>query len=999
MLACIAEPAQALDPNHRLTQYVHRIWQNQPGLPQASIYSLTQTQDGYIWVGTQSGVVRFDGVRFSPVPALEEASPGDDTWYRRIVEDGKHRVWLLGDERQIVRINNETAAKKLTVFSEAKYGCLFAAQGGSVWACTQGGLVKFDGDTVQSYPVPANLRPANSQMNLATGCQTSTGSVWMASGSSLYSWNGERYAKVALRSIPADALIRSVLCKENGLWIGSTRGLVRLYDGQETRFTVKDGLSDDLIITLTQGQGENFWVGTRNGFSRPVLTLKTAKEPIKSFENFGYNEGLSQNSVFSLLEDREGSLWVGTGNGLNQFFNGVATRYTKTEGLPIGNLGPVLADQRGNVWTGSPAGGLTQFDGHRFDPIPGTASLHYFALAAGKDGSLWAGTDAGVVRYVNGKQQATFTVSEGLPSNQVRTLLIDHDGNLWAGTDLGPAVLRGQRFEQAPALAGELRLPIFAMGETSAAGGTGDPEILFAAERNRVYTFSPKRGLNRLPDEDSFGPPLSEVNCFFTDPEGITWIGTNGAGLGMLRRGKLRKFYLRDGLVDAEIHGFVTDSHDRLWMAGSKGFVWVRRSDFFDLAAGKTDKVNSVPYRPVDGSRTMQGSTGVSPVATRAADGKLWFSSTVALLAFEPDAPERASELQPIIEEVSVNGAHYPADRVRSLGPGRENIAIDYTVLTFLAPGRLTFKYLLEGFDKDWTDAGTRRQAFYTNLPPGKFRFRVSACDPNGHCGEAGSGLALEVLPQVYQRAWFIPAIAGTLGLITLLVYRFRVQQLRSNFSLILAERNRIARELHDTLIQGFSGITMQLQALTSKVRSPEEKETLEEIIQDAGICLQETRRSVAGLRGATGASGNLATALTEAARHATEDRDVRLRLKLEDRQEALPAEIKYNLVCIAQEALANAAKHSSAGTIEMALSGNARELLLTIQDDGVGLQSSTAGPGHYGMVGMRERARHIGADFNVISPPGKGTTISVRLPFGKRAPTSAPQRSLERTS
>ena len=993
-----AGSAFALNPNHRLTQYVHRIWQNQPGLPQASIYALTQTRDGYLWLGTQSGVVRFDGARFGAVPALEEASPGDDTWYRRIVEDAEGRVWLLGDAGQIVRVDKNND-KKLTVFSDTEYSCLFAGESKTIWGCTASGLVKFTGNESQSQSVSIPIA-GGSPAVLTTGCQTKQGTLWAAGGSTVVSWDGKSFAKTALRTIPQNALIRSILCgNDESLWIGSTRGLVQLKNGHETLFTTKDGLADDLVITLAQAPEGRFWVGTRSGVSRLVSDLEGSTGA--KFESFGYQQGLSQNSALSILEDREGSLWVGTGNGLNQFLDGAATRFTRTEGLPSNNEGPILQDQNGRLWAGAAAGGLSVFDGRRFHLVPETPAWHFRSLVDngvdGLDNSLWSGTEEGVIRISQNRIQQIYKTEQGLPSNRVRSLFRDGEGRLWAGTDLGPAVLNGATFVQDPQIAATLRLPISAIGQTA------QGEILFAVERGSVYTFRPgapsTERLRKFDPAKGVGTLISEVNTIYTDFEGVTWIGTNGAGLGMLRDGKLHIFTLQDGLVDPEVHGFVADSQNRLWMAGSKGFSWVKRSDFFNFAANKIERLSAVPYRPLDGSRAIQGSTGVSPVAAQTKDGRLWFSATGALLAFETSSREAATPPPVIIEEVSVNGAPSAPSRIRNLGPGRENVAIDYTALTFIAPGRLTFKYLLEGFDKDWTDAGSRRQAFYTNLPPGNFRFRVSAClNGNSGCSES-SPLAFAVLPQFYQRVWFLPALAGTLGLFTWLIHRIQVRQIHSNFSLVLAERSRIARELHDTLIQGFSGITMQLQALTGRVKTVEEKGVLEEIIRDAGVCLQETRRSVAGLRGATGASGNLSAALTEAAKHATEDGEIRLRLRLEEQDVALPAEIKYNLVCIAQEALANAAKHSRAETIEVSLGGNQRELSLIIRDNGVGLRGAAAGPGHYGMVGMRERALHIGADLQVASQPGQGTSITVRLPLGRGVHSAAPQRSLESTT
>jgi signal transduction histidine kinase len=352
-----------------------------------------------------------------------------------------------------------------------------------------------------------------------------------------------------------------------------------------------------------------------------------------------------------------------------------------------------------------------------------------------------------------------------------------------------------------------------------------------------------------------------------------------------------------------------------------------------------------------------------------------------------------------VIEEVSVNGETVAVSRIHNLAPGQKNLEFDYTAPTFVAPDRTTFRYILEGYDRNWTEAGTRREASYTNLPPGKFRFRVTACSPFVPCNDAGAAIQFELLPNFYQRVWFLPLCAVLLGMLGWLAYQFRIRQLREQFGLVLAERSRIARELHDTLIQGFSGITMQMQAMVARVRSPEEKLTLNEIIRDAGECLRETRRSVAGLRASAGANPGLAVAIADAARQITQERNIRLKLNLDERQPELPAEVKYNLLCIAQEAVSNSVQHSGAHTIEIGLSCSGRDLRLSVRDDGRGMPpdgSPGSHGGHYGLIGMKERASQIGAEFELVSAPGRGTKISVQVPVTQETLIASSQERQE---
>ena len=969
--------ASALDPNRKLTQYVHRTWQAPEGLTQTSIYAVTQTHDGYVWLGTQSGVVRFDGVDFQPIRSLLANSLGD-VWVRSMVEDGAGRLWIATNDYQLIRITGST----VKVFTEEdglpskSVSCLVRGSGDDIWACIPTGLVHFQGDKFEVHEAPEQIsrRPV-------AGCRASDGKIWIAGADLLMSWDGTQFSRVTLKSVSGNLELRALVCSADGVWIGTGKGLVRYRAGQERLFTLKDGLADDAIIALAPGRDDTIWVGTRNGFSRVRQD---------TVESYGYRDGLSQNTVFGIYEDHEGSLWVATKNGLNQFLEGVATRYSKREGLPSNNPGPVFQDRRGVLWAGSLDGGLSRFSGTEFTPFPGFVKQPITVLAEDSEGDLWVGTNSGAFRMQNGLVKAKYTTAEGLPGNRIRSLFRDLTGDLWAGTDNGVAVFQDGRFVQIPVLKRELSVPISAIGQTRRGA------MLFAAARGSLYSYS--GGNLQNVDAHNALSPLQDVIAIDKDPDGNVWVGMNGGALALLRDGKVSRIRVRDGLFDGEIYGFALDAQDRLWMACGKGFYWVDRKELLKFADGKISRVSSTPYSPLDGLRTIQGTPGVQPVGVRTSDGRLWFSATGWLLSFAPSLGIRPGSIPPVvIQSILIDGKAVDPEDVKTIGPGRTNVEFEYSALTYLSPQRVTFRYMLEGYDRDWTNAGSRRAAFYTNLPPGKFRFRVVACGAFVNCNETGSAFYFEVAPLFYQRVWFIPACLTAIALLVWLVYRLRVQQLRERFSLVLAERSRIARELHDTLIQGFSGITMQLHAFTSRLNGSGDRQAMGEIIRDAGICLQETRRSVAGLRAGTGSSSGLAAAISDSARQLTQEGDIRLKLNLDDRQQELPAEVKYNLLCIAQEAITNSIKHSGARTIEVTLTTSANDLRLSVRDDGQGMSrdGSNGRAGHYGMIGMKERASQIGAELDLASAPGRGTKVSVRVPV-KQSTLPSPQGRLE---
>jgi signal transduction histidine kinase len=381
----------------------------------------------------------------------------------------------------------------------------------------------------------------------------------------------------------------------------------------------------------------------------------------------------------------------------------------------------------------------------------------------------------------------------------------------------------------------------------------------------------------------------------------------------------------------------------------------------------------------------------VQPGVFKMRDGRLWFSTIRGLIVLDPARLQRNVPQPPVvIEDPIVNGRSEPAGLIGDLAPGQKNLEFNYTGLSFVAPTRLTFRYMLEGYDKDWINAGTRREAFYTNLPPGTFHFRVTACVTEGLCNDTGSLVTFTLAPHYYQRIWFWPLVAAVLALAGWLAYQVRIRHLQQRYDLIVNERSRIARELHDTLIQGFSGITMAMQALLARLRPSAERERLEDIIHDAANCLKETRRSVAGLRGvARQEASGLALAVAGAARQITETKNVKLRLKLDKGPRGLPAEVEYNLLRIATEAVQNSVKHSGARTIEVSLQTTSEEVSLSVSDDGAGFEPDEHGhlkPGHYGLIGMKERAAQIGAEFVFNSAPGRGTVVTVRMPVNRAA-------------
>ena len=795
LAAMALRPAMGLDPSRTLTQYAHRIWQTQQGLPQGTIYSLLQTHDGYLWLGTQTGLIRFDGVRFETFENIRRTAPSN-VWIRSAIEDSHHALWLAAGDAGLFRMEGDSVAPYL---SSDNVQCVAEAKNGDLWACTANGIARIRGGNVSRFLEHENIRAA---------CEASDGTVWAAGGgATLNSWNGTKFATQRIQKLPADAEIRALLCSGDKVWAGTTAGLVEVGKSGERLLTSRDGLADSRVLCLSESKDGSLWIGTRNGFSR----LRNGE-----IESYRPQEGLSQSTVFSIFEDAEGSLWVGTKNGLNQFLSGRALPYTTNEGLPSNDTGPILQDPHGDIWIGTLGAGLARFDGKRFAVMTskqGLASNTIYTLAADPEGALWVGTTSGINRLRNGKVEASYSTGQGLPSAGIRALFITHGGTLWAGTEKGPAVFSHGAFTVPKNIPGELRGPIVAINEVQD-GEDQDGRVYLATDHDGLYVYQNGAAQEVLQD----GASIHEVDALYSDPDGRLWIGTEGGGLRLLDHGKMKTFLIRDGMFDNEIYGITRDDQDRLWMACSKGLFSVNRQDLLQFAAGKLKKITSSQYSPTDAQRTIECRSGVQPGSVRTHDGKVWFSTIRGLYVFDPN--HLALNIPPppvVIEETTVNGERVEPQAIAAIAPGLKNLEFTYSGLTFLQPNRITFRYMLEGFDKKWIQAGTRREAFYTNLPPGPYRFRVTACNADGVCNEAGSSVAFSLAPHFYQRGWFLPLCAVALGLAGWMIYQLRIHRLREHFHLILTERSRIARELHDTLIQGLSGITMEMQALAGE--------------------------------------------------------------------------------------------------------------------------------------------------------------------------------------
>jgi signal transduction histidine kinase/ligand-binding sensor domain-containing protein len=947
LLACSA-PAFGLDPAKTLSQYTHRVWGQEEGLFQPTVYSILQTRDGFLWLGTQDSLIRFDGVHFREFEA-NGAAVLHGALIRSLLEDSNGNLWAGTIGSGIFRISPTADVVQYTTrdgLPSDNVFCLDKGRDGSLWACTEGGLVRFRDAAHPAFSIIGNL-PSNGARET---CEAADGTRWVA---------GLQFGLVPLARPPIPELrgitsVTALQCAAGGaVWAGTGTGLIRFTRQGIKTFTTRDGLPDNAIDSLAESSDGSIWIGADGGISR------WRNDEMNVYRT---RDGLSHSVVLSLYFDREGTLWAGTKDGLDQFTNPKLTPYTTAEGLSSNEAGPVVEGAPGRLWIGTLDAGLNLFDGRRFQRITvadGLASNRILSLAAESSGDLWAGTSAGLNRLQNGRVTGTYAQGE-----EIRALFLDSAGILWVGTGHGLLRLQGNVLQRA----------------------SKDDKAVFALSRgdsSRIFVSTEDNPLD-------YGP-IRPVDCYlFNRASNSVWMGMLGSGLLRLHDGKVAKIHVKDGLWDNRIYAILPDRHGNFWFASSKGIFRIAAQQLEDFADGKIHTVTSIPF--TTGQLRFECRAGVQPAACRTRDGRLWFATTSGVVVVDPEHLADNPLPPPVaVTSIFVDGARRKPNPGLQLKAFEKNVEIRYAGLSFVSPEKISFRYILEGYDKNWTEAGTRREAFFTNLPPRTFHFRVVARNADGVWSRQPAVMEFSVQPRFYQRPWFFPSLAALAALFIFLGYRRRVRSIQHSFDIVLAERSRIARELHDTLLQGLSGVTMQLQALRMRMPPSREKHVLGEIIHDAGECSIEARQSLWGLRSPEAEAASLADKLTTVCHEVLLHTPLHLDLDIESvNLEGCP-EMEYQLLRIAREALLNTVKHARASTVRVGLKRHHGILEMRVTDDGEGFDCMTdyGAAGHFGLRGMRERAAEIGAEL-VCESTRSGTAVFVRVAVGETAAAAA---------
>jgi signal transduction histidine kinase/ligand-binding sensor domain-containing protein len=957
-------------------QYHVDSWTTEQGLPQNVVGSIQQTRDGYIWMATLDGLVRFDGVRFTVFD--RNSSPG-------------------------IRSN--------------RFLILYEAAGGALWAGTEdSGVTRYHQGAFTTYTTRDGL--PNDQVTGVTG--DAAGRVWVLSGNQIMEFDGARFHPAVLPG-PAVAFYRSHWNPQE-FW-GSDRETVRRFtkgqfdvrplppglrgvisthfegdpagplwmataDGRVARITDRDarvvGISDarsqdaELPATYRDRRGHEWPLRLSRSLIR-FWTLPDAPAtpvPVSSvFEDregniwLGANgqglyrirqrrvtvyseaQGMSGHNIYPVYADRSGSVWMGAWpQGLSRITNGRVENYTIRDGVSSGFVTSLAEDRQGRLWIAGHHdlnGGLRVFENGRFKEIgrtlvPAGAVVH--AMLHARDGALWLGTNVGLTRYQNGAV-TTFTTRDGLAADDVKAIIEEENGRVWVGSVGGISLWQAGVFK----------------------------------------SWTERDGL-----------PGGAVRSLYRDRGGVLWIGTYDGGLGRFKDGRFSRFTTREGLYDNGVFQILEDARGYLWMGSNRGIYRVSKRELDAVADGAARRVTSLSLGRSDGLLSAECNGGTWPSGATGANGTLWFPTQDGVAVVDPDSITASAQPVPaVIESVLIDRTPVPRDAPIRLVPGQQALEIQYTGLSLVNSERIRFRYRLNGLDDDWVDAGTRRTAYYAHVPPGSYAFSVAAAGSDGAWTNAAASISVTVVPPFWRTWWFLTLTVVTGAGAGGAAYRYRVAGLeraraaQETFARQLIdsqerERRRIAAELHDSLGQHL--IVIKNRALLGSIQSVDgQKQQFDDISASATLSLNEVKQIAYDLRPYHLDRLGLGTSIEAMTERIATSSAIAFTVNVPRLDGTVPKDQEINVYRIVQESLNNIVKHSAATHAAIDIVHDGKELMITIADNGKGFDARTARPATigsgFGLAGMAERVGMLGGRHAIVSAPGEGTTVKVWLP------------------
>ena len=996
--------------------YLCEVWTAEDGLPDDSVTAIAQTPDGYLWIGTFNGLARFDGVRFvtfdpANTPALLHAR------VRRLYVDTRGTLWINTYDGSLTsyRDGKFVLERRNTRLSEGELTPVSSSSNQITFLMSRGELLR------EPLTSPAEnwrkLSPPHRGLG-ALACQDGKGVIWYRDGDRTF-W---RLADGKFAPLPdSQSIVRTnVNCmttdSSGRLWVGTDKGIA-VWDGNEFQnATPTNSTLQPRVTSLSVTADGHVWA-VANGCVCEAAGQQWILAPDSSRQIFTGEFG-----PVGMQEDPHGGMWFyNDGRGLiHVSATGNIRQLTDNDGFPGTHVYSAFEDREGNLWAGLDAGGLVRLreaQFHAVDPVEKKAAN---SVCGDAHGAVWIGLLSGGLARMAGDSLTRITAPDGNAMGPVFCVCPDANGRLWiSGQDEDLYVRLGNRFDRVTPLINRVKAILAArngriwIGTTSGLyftdGGPEDIRLFKGMARHSVralaedlagtlWAGSGNGDLYHIVNDtvSSFRPADSQESdaiwSVLTEDDGTVWIGTFRGGLLRFRGGHFTRYDKAEGLPDNVICQILDDGRGNLWLGSHQGVFRVAKSDLDAVAAGKSKFVTCVAYGRSDGLPSLECSGGFQPSAWHGQDGRLWFATTKGAAWIQPQDVQLDSTPPPVvIEEVLVDGQiqtnlqKEPNQSVLVVPPGKHEIEIHYTGLSLASPERVRFRYQLEGNDAAWTQAGTQRFAQYSYLPPGKYRFRVLACNSDGVWNNTGSVLVLNILPHFYQTWWaqtlamlaVLGTVAGTVRRVATRRLRLKMEQLE-RLKAVDRERARIAKDIHDDLGASLTLIAV-LGDLAKKEKTAERIEKMSGTARDAVKSLDEI---VWAVNPRNDTLSHLVDYTGQFATDYLRDAGIRCLLDVPENLPAreVPANVRHNVFLAIKESLQNIVKHARATEVWLRVNSDPRGLRISIEDNGCGFNGSSGDPWADGLRNMRQRLAEIGGECQVDSRPGAGTTITVNL-------------------
>ena len=969
-LACVAVALQAKEPNKAMTQFVREQWGSDRGFPSGPVYAITQTNDGYLWIGTAKGLVRFDGLNFHLFqPSNNAGVPSGPVL--GLLADAEGNLWIREQGAVLLRYHDGKFEDLSTGFVRPEVAVTAMARGEdgqALFAGVLNGIFQYAAGRFRKLA----SAPEKPNFLVISMVELTNGRILLGTrDTGLFQFDGQQFlaGPTTLRDRKINCLLSS---DPQELWIGTDNGLLRWNGKEFVNTSIPLALIHSQILALKKDRQSNIWIGTPEGLFRidsGGVSSRDEKQP-------GPTGG-----VTAIFEDREGNVWTGSTQGLERFRDSVFTTYSVPEGLPSESNGPIYVDSEDRTWFAPSDGGLYWLKDRAVGRVK-RAGLDKDVVysVTGGSGELWIGRRRGGLTHLQDLAGAltgeTYTQAQGLAQNSVYAVHLNRDGTVWAATlSGGVSKLKDGKFSNYTSATGLLSNSVASITESS--NGTmwfATPKGLSAFSNGHWQSFTLKDGL-----------PSEDVICLLEDSMATLWLGT-ARGLASIRSGRVWSPEEVPDLLREPIFGIEEDRKGGLWIATANRVLRVDRGKLF---RGKLSRDDVREYGLPDG---LRGTAGVKRNSSVVADqlGRIWFSMNRGISFVDPASTTDSSAPALVhIEGISADGSAISLQKEVRIPGAHQRLTFSFAGLSLSAPERVRFRYKLDSFDRDWSNPVAQSEASYTNLDSGSYLFHVMASNGEGQWNSSEALLQFKIEPVFWRTWWF--RLSGMLGiaLVVLMIIRLRVlrltRQMTIRFEERLAERTRIAQELHDTLLQGFLSASMQLHVVVDQLppNSPAQP-ALGRILKLMGQVIEEGRNTLRGIRSSSENPDQVEQAFLRMRRELAMDEMVNFRVVVEGSPRPLQTLVRDEIYSIGREAMVNAFQHSGANNLEVELEYAANQMKVLIRDNGCGIDAEvlrSGRDGHWGLSGMRERAERIGAKFRVLSAASVGTEIELSIP------------------